>query len=433
MDLIHENDKIVVATSGGPDSMYLLSNLINERLKKNLELIVVHINHQTRKECNEEEEFLRTYCQNNNVPIKVFKIEKYQKGHFTEEEARNIRLNFYAKVCQENSFDYIVTAHHADDVIETILMKILRGSTLSSIVGLKETEKFKNVIIKHPMLNITKEEILNYLKKHEISYVVDKSNESLNHLRNRLRLNIVPLLKKEQPKLAQKFLKFSKELQEQNEYIENKLAIIEAELQIKDGYNLKEFLLKDSYIQKELLKKIMKNYYWENITKINEQTYQMILHFLKHHRKNILPLPLDNHIEINQNFFKITHNITYEPYKIECGLKTNLPNGGCLIKTDKYQEKSNYEIHLNSKDLKLPLYITTRQEGMKMKVKNLNGYQKVKDILISAKVPPSKKDSIPIMIDSNNNVIWILGIKKSQYDLEKSEKYDIIYRYEGRI
>ena len=84
---------------------------------------------------------------------------------------------------------------------------------------------------------------------------------------------------------------------------------------------------------------------------------------------------------------------------------------------------------MNSKDLVLPLYITTRKKGMKMAVKNLNGQKKIKDILIDEKVSQAEKDEIPILIDSKGTVLWVLGLKKSKYDLEKGENYDIIYKY----
>ena len=98
-------------------------------------------------------------------------------------------------------------------------------------------------------------------------------------------------------------------------------------------------------------------------------------------------------------------------------------------KITEYQEKNNFEIHLNSQDIKLPLFITTRSDGMKMAVKNLNGHRKVNDILIDKKIPKEKRDQIPILIDTNGTVLWILGVSKSKYDLAKDENYDIIYKY----
>ena len=173
LDLINKNDKIIVATSGGPDSMYLLNELIKEKEEKSLSLIVAHVNHKTRKECNEEEKFVKEFCLKNNIKCEVYKINQYQKGHFSEEEAREIRIEFFKSLILKYHYDYVVTAHHADDLIETILMKIIRGSTLDSIVGIKSIQKIKGIIFKRPLLNLSKEEIL---KKIDISYKIDYTN-----------------------------------------------------------------------------------------------------------------------------------------------------------------------------------------------------------------------------------------------------------------
>ena len=106
-----------------------------------------------------------------------------------------------------------------------------------------------------------------------------------------------------------------------------------------------------------------------------------------------------------------------------------LANNHILKKVDNYTEKSNNEIHLNSKELSLPLYIVKREVGMRMQVKNLLGTKKVNDILIDSKIPKEQKDLVPIMVDSKGNVLWILGLKKSKYDIEKNGNYDIIYKY----
>ena len=138
---------------------------------------------------------------------------------------------------------------------------------------------------------------------------------------------------------------------------------------------------------------------------------------------------LHNKCQINLKKEKTRKITIKKTFKIKCTEENILPNGDLVVKIDHYEEKSNYEIHLNSKEICLPLYLTTRENGMKMAVKNLNGHQKVNDILINSKVKKGEKDQIPILIDSNGVILWVLGLKKSKYDLEKEENYDIIYKY----
>ena len=96
---------------------------------------------------------------------------------------------------------------------------------------------------------------------------------------------------------------------------------------------------------------------------------------------------------------------------------------------DSTNEKSNYVIRLYSKEIKMPLYIRSREPGDKIAVKNMNGTQKVKQIFIDSKMPPSQRDEYPILVDSNNTVLWIPGIKKSKFDNDIDKKYDIILKY----
>ena len=428
LDLINKNAKIVVAVSGGPDSMYLLNELIKEKEEKSLSLIVAHVNHKTRKECDEEEKFVKEFCLKNNIKCEVYKISKYQKGHFSEEEAREIRIEFFKSLILKYHYDYVVTAHHADDLIETILMKIIRGSTLDSIVGIKSIQKIKGIIFKRPLLNLSKEEIL---KKIDIPYKIDYTNYEENHLRNRIRKNIVPLLKEEVNNVDKKFFKFSKELNDLVEYLNNELDIIDKELKKDEFIDLEKFNNLDEYLKREYLKRLFRFIYGSDVNKLNYQNYDNIINFLKKRKKNYLELPLDYIIEVNKKRFRIIKKKNKNNYRILCEDYIRLEDG-ILIKKESFGKKSNYEIHLNSKDIKLPLYITNRLPGMKMEVKNLKGSKKVKDIMIDEHILPSKKDEIPIMVDSDGKVLWILGIKKSKYDLDKYEKCDIIYKYERK-
>ena len=433
LDLVNNNDKIIVATSGGPDSMYLLHQLIKEKESKNLSLIVAHVNHHTRSECDKEALFVKSFSEIHHLPFEMMEINEYQKGHFTEEEARKIRINFFKELLHKYQYDYVVTAHHADDLMETILMKIMRGSTLDAICGIKSVENIQGIIFKRPLLNLTKEKIVNYLQKNNIPYQIDYTNYEENHLRNRLRKKVIPLLKNEDSQIDQKFLKFSNELQELTDYLNSELDIIDRVVSLKDGFiDLKKFNSLDSFLQKEYLKKRLKTLYGESVTKLKAQTYEDIITYLKNpKKKNYLDLPASHLLELNKTSFHFIKKASKENYEIVCDDLVKLKDG-ILIKKDKYEEKSNFEIHLNSKDLELPLLITNRKPGMKMKVKNLNGSKKVKDILIDEHILSSKKDEIPIMIDSSGKVLWILGIKKSQYDLDKNEKCDIIYKYERK-
>jgi len=206
-DIIFDNNPVVVGVSSGPDSMCLL-NLLEQKTNK---LVVCHINHNVRKESTTEEEYLKDYCQKHNLIFESMKITEYKETNF-ENEARKKRYNFYEKILFKYHSTKLFLAHHGDDQIETILMKIVRGSNLEGYAGIKEISKVKNYQIIRPLLKVTKEDIINYNKSHNITYFIDSSNTNTDYTRNRYRQKILPLLKEEAEGGKQKNLLFGKRL-----------------------------------------------------------------------------------------------------------------------------------------------------------------------------------------------------------------------------
>ena len=203
---ISDDTYIVVGVSAGPDSMALLDMLQKET---NAKIVCAHINHNVRKSSNLEQKYLEEYCKNNNLIFECYKIEKYNQNNF-ENEAREKRYHFYEKILKKYNSHSLFLAHHGDDLTETILMKIIRGSNLEGYAGIKMYSKLENYTIIRPLLSLTKEDIIKYNQKNNIKYFIDETNNNKLYTRNRYRLTILPLLKKEDKKVHLKFLKYSK-------------------------------------------------------------------------------------------------------------------------------------------------------------------------------------------------------------------------------
>ena len=157
----------------------------------------------------------------------------------------------------------------------------------------------------------------------------------------------------------------------------------------------------------------------------------MIINII-HNKEPNLSLNLPNGLVINKRYNElyIRKGIKEKKeYDIEIKKHTVLPNNHYIDIIEKSDEKSNYYIRLNSKELNLPLHARTRKPGDKMVIKNSIGSKKIKDIYIDSKIEPEKRDSEPIVVDSNNTIIWLPGLKKSQFDKANNEEYDIILRY----
>ena len=153
---MNKNETIVIGCSAGPDSMALLHYMKNNYPNK---IICAHINHNIRKESDEEEKYLKNYCKQNNIIFESTKIESYNKSNL-ENQARIKRYNFYKKILTKYNSKYLFLAHHGDDLIETILMKIERGSNLEGYAGIKQISKNDNYQIIRPLLKYTKDDLI---------------------------------------------------------------------------------------------------------------------------------------------------------------------------------------------------------------------------------------------------------------------------------
>ena len=422
------NNYVVIGVSAGPDSMCLLDLL----QKKTTKIVVCHINHNVRKESIEEEEYITKYCQDKNIILEKTIINNYQENNF-ENEARKKRYIFYEEILKKYNSKTLLLAHHGDDLIETILMKISRGSNLEGYAGIKEVSNVKNYQIIRPLLKYTKEDIINYNKSNNIKYYNDSSNHSTNYTRNRYRLNILPLLKKEDKNIHKKYLKYSKTLIEYDDYIKREVKRNINNVYKDNIINIDNLNKLDTFLIKNILYNIMNNIYQNKNNIITDRHIQNIISLLNNTKPNI-KIDLPNNKEIVKEYNKLiikdkTSDI--KNYKIEFNDKIEIENL-IIEKIESEDDDSNSVCRLNSKDITLPLYIRNREDGDYIILKGSNNRKKIKEIFIEKKLPLNKRNNYPLLVDSNNNIIWIPNIKKSKFCNKKSENYDIIIRCNER-
>ncbi len=418
-----KNDYLIVGVSAGPDSMYLLNLLI----ENNFNIVAAHVNYNKRKESVEEAKYLEDYCLKNNIVYEKLSIKKYSKGNF-QEEARNIRYDFFKKLAKKYKTKYIITAHHGDDLIETILMRLVRGSTVAGYYGFREINKEEGFIYLKPLIELSKEEIVNYLNENKIKYYIDSSNECEDYTRNRYRKNIIPLLKKENIQLIDKFNNFSEQLYFYNEYITN-----EALKNIKRIYKNKTILLKefnslDNVIKEKALEIILKEIYNDDIKYITKINILDIIKLCNNKSPNLV-IFLPNKLIVRKSYDKLFfefESLNTIDYNIIINDIIKLPNGNIIRFSKEKKDTSNYSICLKKQDIELPLIVRNRKNGDKIKVKN-SGTQKVNDIFINNKIGIKDRNEYIIDVDSKNTILWIPGLKKSKYDCK--DDFDIILEY----
>lgn len=427
-DNIEKNSTIVVACSGGPDSMCLIDLLVRIKKEKNLNVICAHVNHKLREESDNEALMVERYCKKNKIIFELLEINEYKTTKFNEEDARKRRYKFFESLIQKYNAKYLLTAHHGDDLIETILMRIVRGSNLSGYVGIKKINKNKNYTILRPLLTTTKENIISYNKNNNIEYVIDRSNESMKYTRNRYRKKILPFLKEESKDVHLKFLKFSEELNSYQQFVDE--YIKEKELIENNMIVINKIINESNFIKRKALEFIIKEIQTKYIFEISDNQIKEILKIINKNNKSI---DLKNGFKCVSEYGLIKI-IKEDSKKIDTKI---LDKDLCVDNFSFYflkesSSNDNWTIRLSTNEIKLPLYIRAKENKDKLLVKNLNGSKKVNEIFNENKIPRAKRDSYPVIIDSDNNIIWIPGLKKSKFCKDKNEKYDIIIKCEAR-
>ena len=424
-----DHETVVVATSGGPDSMALLYLVASLKKKLGLKVVCAHVNHKIRKESDSEAKMVNDFCDKNDLIFENLTISSYSDDNF-HNDARIKRYTFFEECVKKYGALHLLTAHHGDDLMETILMRLVRGSSFRGYAGFGLRSKRDGYTILRPLVFYTKEEILNFVLEKNIPYAVDKSNDKDIYTRNRFRKYVLPPLKKEDMNVHEKFYKFSNLLLQYDDYISSETMKIFNDVYVDDKLIISRFKKLERIIQMRVIEILLNNIYQDDLMVITDKHVSLIyelIYSLKSNKKINLPsgkVAIKSYDELI-----ITDDIIIDNYEIEFDEFVILPNGKKIRKISETSSNSNNICKLNSLELKLPLYIRNRKDGDRIFVKGLDGSKKVKDIFIDEKVIKEERDSYPILVDSDNNVLWIPGIKKSKFDKQKNENYDIILEY----
>ena len=258
-NLIDKDDKIVVAVSGGPDSISLLDILY----KLNYNICVAHVNHGLRENAIIDQKFVEDFCNKRNIPcfVKQIKLKELKVKMTLEEAGRKERYDFFYEIMKNQKCNKIATAHNSNDNAETVIMNIIRGSGVS---GLKGIEPIRDNVIR-PLIEITRKEIEAYCKENELDPRHDESNDEDIYTRNKLRLKVIPYIEENiNSNVVNNINRLSSIVLEEEKYIEKEAEKAYNECLIaseenRNVYNLKKFNSLDIVIKKRLIKKFIIN------------------------------------------------------------------------------------------------------------------------------------------------------------------------------
>lgn len=258
-NLISPKDKIVLGVSGGPDSLFMLDILNKLKKELDIELVVAHINHKIRIEADEEEEFVKRFCEKIGVEFysKRIEVEKYANNNKIglEEAGRKVRYEFFEEVCDEIGANKIAVAHNKNDKVETMIMHMLRGSGISGLQGIQPKA---NKIIR-PIIEIERKDIEKYCEEQNLEPRIDKSNQDNTYTRNKIRNIVIPYINQEfNPNFIETMTRLSELITEENAFLNKltetehkKILIQKTENQIL--LDLKKFNELDNIIKKRII------------------------------------------------------------------------------------------------------------------------------------------------------------------------------------
>ncbi|WP_047790329.1 tRNA lysidine(34) synthetase TilS [Tenacibaculum mesophilum] len=412
--------KLLIAISGGVDSV-VLTHLLHQ-LQFNISL--AHCNFQLRgKESDLDELFIKELGKSLNIQTFTtrFNTNEYTTKNklSTQLAARELRYSWFDSLSKENNFDYILTAHHADDNLETFLINLSRGTGLEGLTGIPSINK--NII--RPLLTFSREEIITFAKKNNIEWREDESNSETKYLRNKIRHQIVPTLKELNDSVLKNFNKTIDHLKESQQIIDDKIADITHEIVSKEGDLLKiniEKLLKLSN-PKAYLYQLLKSYKfteWNDVYNlIYAQSGKQILtkfYTLLKDRDFLLLLRTNEKSSFEKEYFIIRE----ENKEITAPIKLQLKK--VLKKTNINKEN----IYVDYELLNFPLKLRRWKSGDFFYPKGMIGRKKVSKYFKDEKISIVNKNKIWLLCSSKNEVIWIVGKRQDRRFLptEKTTK-----------
>lgn len=403
-----KGEKLLIALSGGLDSV-VLTHLFHSL---NFDISLAHCNFNLRgNESDLDEEFVKKISQksSNQIFTKSFNTLKVakNKGISTQIAARELRYEWFQKLVKEHQFGYILTAHHADDNLETFLINLIRGSGLEGFTGIPK----KNGNIIRPLLAFSREEIQKYATRNNIDWREDASNASIKYTRNKIRHQVIPVLKEINPSLLETFAKTSNNLQESQNIIEDRIEIISKQVKEKTEKSINIDIDKINELSdpKAYLYQLLKEYNfteWNDVYNLlsaqsGKHVFSKTHRLLKDRGSLILSKNINSSIQekylIQENQSEITTPIRLFFEKIE-----------------NYKVENKQTISIDKDLLKYPLIVRKWENGDYLYPTGMKGKKKLSKYFKDEKFSLIEKENTWLLCNSEKEIIWIINHRQDR-------------------
>ena len=397
----NRHKKILVAVSGGADSMSLLHFLYNHQKDLDIQLGIAHVNHKQRQESEHEEAYLRHWAEEHKVPFHYSAFS----GKFSENAARTFRYEFFKQLMKDYDYSALVTAHHADDQAETIFMRLLRGSRLRHLTGISAIRPFGTGQIIRPFLHLTKAQLP------VTFHFEDRSNTSLAYLRNRIRLSYLPTLSQENPKIKEHLCLLAEEIG----LMEQALGELTKDISITD---LSVFQQQSDAVQLFLLQNYLDSF---PDLQLSKGQFNQLISYLRKNTSGKMPL---------KNGYELVKTQTDFLIRKEASISLSPP---CLLEFGKSVEFEDYTLTFsefndvsNTDAISIwsdaPIVIRHRKEGDKIDLGS--HHKKLRRLFIDNKI--LEKDRQKAIVGEQDGHIIFLYVAGRLY-LKKRPENAILY------
>lgn len=440
-NMFEVNDKVVVALSGGPDSICLLHILHTLKDEINISIVAAHVNHCLRGEAADNDEmYVKKICEELGIQCfvkreDVHRISK-ERGISCEMAGREVRYQFFEEVLHKINGNKIAIAHNANDQAETVLMRILRGTGLEGLVGIRPVRD--NIFVR-PIINLTRDEIENYCDINKLNPRIDKTNFENIYTRNKIRLELIPYIQKNfNSDVIEVLNRFSDTVKVDNEYINNvakekynEYSEISEEKIILKGQLFKEH----EAILTRVIRIAIKNIKG-NLNNLEKNHIYDIIDIQKKSTGKYIMLP--SGIRVTNNYGDIyvykeekKHKVQKINKEVELNLleENVVTNHKLKITLDIIKSKEDIKFDKNPlikyfdyDKIKGVIKLRYRKNGDKFMPFGMSGSKKLKDLFIDLKIPKERRDSIPL-ITFGDDIAWIVGYRISdKFKINKDTK-----------
>lgn len=418
------HDSVLVAVSTGVDSMVLLELLRTLPLKiRPAKIIVAHVNHELRPQSKIEEEFIKRYCQNHQLQLVIGHWpKKDHPKHGTEEAAREFRYTFFAQIMQKLKVTTLLTAHHENDLAETILMKMVRGGQLDQMIGIADQRPFASGQIVRPLLPFKKAELYEYAHQHHITWYEDVTNQDLAIERNRFRHQIIPLLQKENSQLLSHLSSYHYQLADllawRSEFFNDKLRTMTT---VTGAIDLTAFTKMPLHHQEQLLRFWLERH---GVINLKDTLLTQLVNLVNNRQIPQKCLSLPENFQLVKDYAQIRlqkgKKISLTPQKypahvVKLGKRYPVnQTEDLLVSTQKtaFVGDTCQEMWLAPEQL--PLKLRYWRPGDYLRLKD-GGHQKVSRILIDQKMSQATRVKQLVLVDAHGTVVWLLNRKWSWF------------------